>query len=448
MDLSANPHAGTELHRHAEALLADLAADGVLTGTPPDLPDVPDYWLAPAVKALTALIRGEDALEPLGLAAQRDPQKTALFLCLALAVAGQGDRIHASWFGTAFGELSTDRPVTHGQRALWLAAARGAYGPAGKIFILRRLDAVSSEPDDPSPWLRALTPDEPSIVVPPSLADFPELAEFPDLARPVHAAAQLARLRGRCVEITSAGESRARDGDGKLANRSRTPATAWAEEEPLAVLRRLIGSGGPEGPMSSLTGHLLADLRPGSDPRLAAIALHVAAPAVRNAAEGLARATQTTPPDSVTFSLLGHQVVLRPEGPDPASFAAAEERVVAEGVPARGRLWYAYALLAVGAVFVVVAALASAFLASATVPAAVLAAVLAGAGGHLLRKRRRQEQADADYVAAQLMELRELAEGAVWALHEYAREADKRAQAATADLTELTRLLRRGPRAG
>ncbi|MBG0826506.1 hypothetical protein HS041_01740 [Planomonospora sp. ID67723] len=453
------------MHRHAEALLANLAAGGVLTGTPPEVPDVPGHWLSPALNALTALIRGEDALEHLGHAAQRDAQKTALFLCLALAVAGQGDRIHASWFGTAFGELRTDRPVTHGQRALWLAAARGAYGPAGKIFVLRKLDAASPrspaagasasagspdtpEPDDPGRWLRALTPDEPSIVVPPSLTDFPELAEFPELARPVHAAAQLARLRSRCVEITSAGEIRERDGDGKLVNLSRTPATAWAEEEPLAVLRRLAGFGGPEGPMSSLDGHLLADLRPGSDPRLAAIALHVAAPSIRNAAERLARATQSAPPDSVTLSLLGHQVVLRPEGPDPASFAAAEERVVAEGVPARGRPWPGYALLALGAILVVVASLASAFFAPATIPAAVLAAVLAGAGAHLIRQRRRQERADAEYVTSQLVELRELAEGAVWALHEYAREADKRAQTAAADLAELTRLLRRGPRAG
>nr|BFE84106.1 hypothetical protein GCM10020093_067070 [Planobispora longispora] len=60
--------------------------------------------------ALNALMRGDDALESLGRAAQRDSQKTALFLCLALAVAGQGDRIHASWFGTAFGELSRTGP--------------------------------------------------------------------------------------------------------------------------------------------------------------------------------------------------------------------------------------------------------------------------------------------------------------------------------------------------
>jgi hypothetical protein len=44
-------------------------------------------------------------------------------------------------------------------------------------------------------------------------------------------------------------------------------------------------------------------------------------------------------------------------------------------------------------------------------------------------------------------ELKELAEGAVWALHAYAREAETRAKQAAEDAAELTRLIRRGPRA-
>ncbi|MFF5208066.1 hypothetical protein [Streptosporangium sp. NPDC000396] len=439
-DLTASPHAKTELHRYAEALLANLAADTACSMPPSGLPDVPGYWLAPAVEALVLLMRGEDALEPLGRAAQLDGQRTALFLCLALAVSGQGDQIHASWLGIAFGELSLDRPVTHGQRALWLAAARGAYGPAGKIFVLRKLDALAAPAQvEPDRWLSALTPHEPSMVVPPSLVDFPELAELPELAEPVQAAAQLARLRGRCLEITSARESTGR----RMANRSGRPAAVWAEDEPLAVLRQLIGSGGPEGPMNSLTGHLLADLQPGSDPHLAAIALHVAAPVVRTAAEALARATQVNPPESVTMPLLGHRVVLRPEGPDPESLAAAEEHITIEGVPARDWPWPAYAFVVLG-----LAALVAALVTPVTLPLAALAVASLAAGGHRLWRRHRRERADAEYVTAQLSELRELAEGAVWALHEYAREAEVRIKTADADLAELTRLLRRGPRAG
>ncbi|MBB4938051.1 hypothetical protein FHR32_002356 [Streptosporangium album] len=438
-DLTASQHIGTELHRYAEALLASLAADTAPSMTPPDLSDVTDYWLAPAVEALELIMRGEDALGPLGRAAQLDEQRTALFLCLALAVSGQGEAIHASWLGIAFGELSADRPVTHGQRALWLAAARGAYGPAGKIFVLRKLDSVPMQAEAaPERWLSALIPHEPAIVIPPSLVDFPELAELPELAEPVQAADQLSRLLGRCVEITSVREGTG----GKPVNRAGRPATVWIEGEPLTVLRRLIGSGGPEGPMNALTGHLLTDLQPGSDPHLAAIALHMAAPTVRAAAENLARATEVDPPESVTMPLLGHRVVLRPEGPEPESLAAAQKHITTEGVPVRGRPWLAYALFVLGAVTLV-----AALVTPMTLPLAALALALAAAGGHRLWQRRRDERADVEYVTAQLAELRELADGAVWALHEYARESEKRAQTAASDLAELIRLLRRGPRA-
>ncbi|GHE34947.1 hypothetical protein GCM10017673_42290 [Streptosporangium violaceochromogenes] len=441
-DLTADAHARAELRRYAEALLASLTADATCPAStpPPEFTDVPGYWLAPAVEALRLITSGEDALEPLGRAAQLDDRRTALFLCLALAACGQGDRIHASWLGIAFGELSLDRQVTHGQRALWLAAARGAYGPAGKIFVLRRLDAVAVPSRcDPDHWLSALTPHEPSMVVPPSLVDFPELAELPELAQPVEAAAQLTRLLGRCTEITTA-KAAAKEAPDVPEG---TAAAARVKDEQSAVLRQLIGSGGAETPTSSLTQHLLTDLRPGSTPALAALALHVAAPIVRSAAEDLAKATQVSPPDSVTLPLLGHRVMLRPEGPDPESLAAAEERITMEGVPDRGRPWLAFALLTLGVV-----ALVAAFVTPVPLLPAVLAPALGGAGAHQLWHRHRRERADAEYVTTQLSELRELADGAVWALHEYAREAEKRAQGATSDLAELNRLLRRGPRAG
>ncbi|MEV7007413.1 hypothetical protein [Streptosporangium sp. NPDC051022] len=455
-DLTANPHARTELRRYAEALLADLAADAAFSTIPPKSPNVPGYWLSPAVEALVLLVRGEDALKPLGRAAQLDERRTALFLCLALALSGQGDRIHASWMGIAFGELSLERPVTRGQRALWLAAAQGAYGPAGKIFVLRKLDAVAvPSRSEPARWLSALTPHEPSMVVPPSLVDFPELAELPELAQPVQASAQLTRLLGRCTEITTARAS----ADGRSAGRTGRLSSACAEKEVLAVLRHLIVSDGPDGSAGPggrpenhdgadgatkpLVEHLITDLRPCSDSSLAPIALHVAAPIVRTVAEGLAKATQVIPPESVTMPLLGHRVILRPEGPDPESMASAERHITEEGVPDRGLPWLAYALLALGSV-----ALVAAITVPDALPAAALAPLLAAAGAHQLWRRRQRERADAKYVTKQLSELRELADGAVWALHEYGREAEKRAQGATSDLAELTRLLRRGPRAG
>jgi hypothetical protein len=440
MDLTASPSATTELHRSAEALLADLAAGGLTTATPAEVTDIDGYWLPPAMESFVALMTGNDALGPLAKAAQRDEQRTALFLCLALAVAGQGERIHASWLGIAFGDLSPERPVTHGQRALWLAAARGAYGPAGKIFVLRKLDAsaVSAEADTDR-WLSSLVPGEPAVVVPHSLVDFPELAEVPELARPAQAAARLARLRSRCAEITS---SRRPDESTSppLHGGSRKPSSSWSHDEPLAVLRTLIGSGGPEGPLSSLTGHLLEDLSPGADQDLAAVALHVVAPIIRSVAEDLAEATHLTPPTSVTLPILGHRVVLRPEGPDPESLSGAERRITAEGVPVRLGPWPGYVAVALGLCTPVAAYLVTMWLLLPGV-------ALCGLGAHWLWRRHRQTQADNLFVTAQVSELRDLAQGAVWALHDYAREADDRAKLAADDLADLTRLIRRGPRA-
>ncbi|MEV0623584.1 hypothetical protein AB0I81_60425 [Nonomuraea sp. NPDC050404] len=428
------------MHRYAEALLAHLAAKATAPPAAPSFSDVPGYWLPPAVEALVALLAGDDPLEPLSRAAGRDQQQTALFLCLALAVSGQGSRIHASWLGTAFGELSLDHPVSHGQRSLWLAAARGAYGPAGKIFVLRKLDALAvQEHADPEKWVQALVPGEPAVVVPPSLVDFPEMAEIPELAKPAVAAARLARLRGRVAEITSARQAE-HDSSAPLDNSSGSPAATWAENEPLAVLRSLIGQGGPAGPMASLSSYLLDDLRPGADPHLAAIALHVAAPILRGMAEELEADSRLEAPDTLTVPLLGHPIVLRPEGADEASLAAAEELIVTEGVVPRGRPWAAVVLIVAGVACLIGAAFATRVLAAAAV-------AMIGLAGWQLWQRRKLAEADARYVAGQVSELKELAEGAVWALHAYARESATRATQAAEDATELIRLIRRGPRA-
>ncbi|MEU8400752.1 hypothetical protein AB0C28_36665 [Nonomuraea sp. NPDC048892] len=439
-DLTASPPAATELHRYAEALLAHLAAKGTAPPAAPSFRDVSGYWLPPAVQALVAILSGDDPLEPLSKAAGRDEQQTALFLCLALAVSGQGSRIHASWLGTAFGELSLDRPVSHGQRSLWLAAARGAYGPAGKIFVLRKLDALAiQDRADPQEWVQALVPGESAVVVPPSLVDFPEMAEIPELARPAVAAARLARLRSRCAEITSARQAD-HDSSAPLDNSSNSPAAAWAENEPLAVLRSLIGLGGPAGPMASLSSYLLDDLRPGADPHLAAIALHVAAPILRGVAEELEADSRLDPPETLTVPLLGHRIHLRPEGPDQDSLAAAEESIVTDGIVPRGRPWAAVVLTVAGLACLIGAVFASRLLAAAAI-------AMIGLAGWQLWQRRKLAEADARYVASQVNELKELAEGAVWALHAYARESDARAKQAAEDAAELTLLIRRGPRA-
>ncbi|MBB4700417.1 hypothetical protein [Sphaerisporangium siamense] len=530
------------MRRYAERLVAELAAGGAAPRPSAGVLCVPDTWLAPAVEALLLILSGEDALEPLSRAAQLDEAGTALFLCLALAVSGHGDRIHASWLGTAFGDLSAERPVTPGQRALWTAAARGAYGPAGKIFVLRKLDAAGvSGSVDHDLWLRVLAPEEPSSDTSPAMTALPALADVPELAAPVQAAARLSRLLDRCTDITSprpprnppstprpepseprdapagptassgshAGDSglqtapsgsrtapsrgpeepseaptatsshsgdapgpltpspeaeknssgRPRAGHPKsrridlssLANpsaddppRPDLPATSRdhasdpsADAEPLTVLRSLVLED-DSGPLKPLTAHLLDDIRPDADPYLAAIAFHVAAPVVRDAAGRLAEESAVAPPSEITVPLLGRDVILRPEGPDLPSLAAAESAIRAAEAARRSPRWLVY-----GPALLPIVALVLAFTVSELF--AVAALVLGGIVGVLLWRVNAREQAEARRAEDEITRLREHAEAAVWALHDYAREAAQRAETAAENLASITRLLRRGP---
>ncbi|MFC6086886.1 hypothetical protein [Sphaerisporangium aureirubrum] len=408
---------------YAEALVACLATGGTPPPPAEGVLDSPGVWLGAAIEALLLALDGQDAGGPFDRAAELDEVSTAQFLCLALAVSGHSERVHASWLGTAFGDLTTEQPVTAGQRALWTAAARGAYGPAGKIFVLRRLDAAAvTSATEPERWLNALIPGEPVIEPSPALTALPQLADLPDIARPVQAADRLSRLLARCTEITAPPD---------------TPSPEGPDAESLAALRSLTGAQEP-APPHPLTDHLLDDLREGADPRLAAIAFHVAAPVVRSAAEELAEETRLAPPDELTVPINGHPILLRPEGPDGTSLVDAEAAITADGEARMSGRWLAY-----GPAFLPIVALILAFTVSELF--AVASLVLGGVAGFILWRRSQREQAEARRVHREITELRMVADTAVWALHDYAREALQRADTATADLATLTRLLRRGP---
>ncbi|WP_283139047.1 hypothetical protein [Rhizohabitans arisaemae] len=288
-----------ELRLRVSAVLASLIANPS-SAQPVDLPDIPGHWLGPAVEAVVSVVRGEDPAAPLAVAGRRDERRTALFLCLVLAACGKGDRVHASWLGTAFGGLPADPAVTREQRAIWISAAQGAYGPAGQIFVLRRLGAVS--PSDSEPWLDALIPPVETVPLPPALTDVPALAE------PGTAAKRLAALRKRCEEITDVGgEPPGRPGAD--------PLQALIDDE-------------PEISVGTLHTLLADDLRPGADPRLAVVALHVAAPALRSGAERLAQIAGAPPPEEIAVRVDGHRIGLRQDGPVAGTLAEAERRIL------------------------------------------------------------------------------------------------------------------------
>jgi hypothetical protein len=74
-------------------------------------------------------------------------------------------------------------------------------------------------------------------------------------------------------------------------------------------------------------------------------------------------------------------------------------------------------------------------------------AAIGGWSGYLIWRHRVREQADLRRVQVRVGELSDISERGVRALREYGKEAAGRAEAATEDLAELCRVLRRGPRA-
>lgn len=110
-----------------------------------DCPDVEGYWLPAAAEALVAAIRddhsGSHRAESRAL--ERDPRRSALFLCLGLLLAGRPD-LALDHFDQALALRPTE-PITHAQRFLWRQAAAGAFGKAGRLQLERNLTTLVEE---------------------------------------------------------------------------------------------------------------------------------------------------------------------------------------------------------------------------------------------------------------------------------------------------------------
>ena len=91
--------------------------------------DTVDYWLAPATRSLPRVVAGAEPADDPDVveARRRDPERTDRFLALVLGLTGQGERV-AALVPALLGPV-VDGRVSGAQRALWLAAAAGAFGP-------------------------------------------------------------------------------------------------------------------------------------------------------------------------------------------------------------------------------------------------------------------------------------------------------------------------------
>ncbi|BCJ33157.1 hypothetical protein Athai_06600 [Actinocatenispora thailandica] len=131
--------------RHAvRELIGQLSAGA--TVVPPDLPEVPGYWLVPATRALYAQLTDDDATAARHIeqATELDGPRTRYFLTAALRLAGPVD---LSAVQLAALLPAPGGPVTRSARAMWRATAAGAFGSPGTALLVSALVSALGRPD-------------------------------------------------------------------------------------------------------------------------------------------------------------------------------------------------------------------------------------------------------------------------------------------------------------
>ncbi|GAB3987417.1 hypothetical protein GCM10029978_106150 [Actinoallomurus acanthiterrae] len=310
-----------------------------------DVADCPGYWLGPAAEALHALLRGDEvaAESHAAEATRRDEERTALFLTLALAVAGRTALV-APWLARTLPPLETTS--TRVRRLLWAACAEGVFGETGRSHIERRLaefvdglpaetaaaegarwqEKIASEGSGraETSWLPRVLQSEAALTEPPAYA------------------ARLARLRTRLEETLPAAEPPAETADtvpeelGALLTRlvdegspDEAPLLARARE-----LRQIIenGTSTPPKAWDAPEGETLALLRDDmfeqGTPARRLLALRAGRRWIAAAAEDLAEKASRRAPERLRVRVGAWYLSMGPDGPD--STAEMEAGVDAE----------------------------------------------------------------------------------------------------------------------
>ncbi|MEV0839467.1 hypothetical protein AB0I55_07890 [Actinocatenispora sera] len=354
--------------RHAvRELIGQLSAGS--TVVPPDLPEVPGYWLVPATHALYAQLNDDDATAARHIeqATELDGPRTRYFLTAALRLAGPVD---LSAVQLAALLPAPGGPVTRSARAMWRATAAGAFGAPGTALLVSALVSALGRPDaDPAPV----------VPEPRSGDDEGDAAERSD------------RLPAWLTAIGGSGNSAGSVASAlaALAKRCTSPADEPAEADPTEPLREILGplideGHEPERPLlrraeklRSLVESGLArpEFEPWDEPVGAVDELvrhdifgsdtgPLRAPAVRAALPWLTHAADamvagvSAPPRARTARIRGREVTVTASGPDATVLDQLRTEAEASHQISSARLIAGLAVGAVGLVVGVIGAVA------------------------------------------------------------------------------------------
>jgi hypothetical protein len=362
------------LVRHrSRQLLTSLAAGTDAPVVPPPRDDVPDYWLAPAIRALAVMLRGGESATDLAQAQSRDAERTALLITTTATLAGRHD-LASAWLPKALPDMTAGLPVTLLHRQLWQEAARGTFGPAGYALVESRLRACVDrmDPDQRQAVARAWIAKVDGLAGPMNTR-VTLIDKDPAISGAALAGRRLSALRARCEapadEAPGAAAEAGTDGDGATGKAMlgelvrRLVDEGTDEEKPLlrrgVELRAVIENRPTEveeawdAPVASPEELLLADAFDTSAGPLGALARRIGAPWLEEASAGLLKATQVDPPTEMTVDTGSGSVRVTTAGVDAQAVTAMHNAVERAYPPLRVPDALTWALGAVAVVLIV-----------------------------------------------------------------------------------------------
>lgn len=405
--------------RYARDVLARIPALGRVPSTqdPQVPPDVPGYWLHPAVRAVDARLRGDGAGEAAAAAEARlrDPARTAQFFAAVAILLGStvaDDDLATLW--------PTSRQVSPYQRSLWLAVAGGALGDTARDTLVRSLRWVVQD----SPRTSVAEDDAQRFVqvTLPAAAEPVDTAAV-DLVRsafvgrrspsdPGAAATALQQMRERIdvalapPEVPEGGAATVPDGVADLL--AQVVSAGAPDEEPLVArlveIRQALAAIGASTAIAApvildeqsldLVELLRADLDESADPGARAVAVRVLAESVVAVADELAGTALEPVADTEQIRVpSGVTVTVSPSGVVEQDWKTrAAQRLQASAPSSSGPIGF----LVTGALLAVVGVVVTIVAGPGALAMVVVGAGLAGYGGWQLRSGRAQNRSRTD----------------------------------------------------
>lgn len=318
-----------------------------------DVTDAEGYWLAPALVALRGVADGAVDVDALSLAEARDSLRTRTFHVLLAAVLG-GRQPSVEVLS------SLPESVPMYQRAVWLLAADGFFGPEGWE---RCASLVGERAGD------SLEDTVRSLAAPRTVLKVPkELDGGDDLATALQACAKLTALREWVTTTLDGYTGKPASAPDPLVRRSldllvdegspvELPLLARERELRAVIEGRDSAREVWDSPVGSAVELLRSDLSAEHADRRA-LALRASAPVVLSVAAKLEATATAAPPSSLEIRTRFGPVTITPTEPDRASLAKAIETVDRVSVVESRRRQIAYGAAVAAVVFVVLAIIA------------------------------------------------------------------------------------------